>query len=775
VYFVDLAAVTDPALVAPTIAQTMGVQETDDQPVVERLKAYLRHKQQLLLLDNFEQIVDAAPLVEELLVASPHLKVLVTSREVLHLYGEHEVVVPPLAVPDPTRLPSLEQLSQYDAVRLFIERAQAVKADLMLTSANAPVVAEICHRLDGLPLAIELAAARSKLFAPDALLTRLSSRLQVLTGGARTLPARQQTIRATIDWSYHLLDQGERAVFARLGVFMGGCTLESAEAVCNPAGVLPNEVVDGITSLLDKSFLRQVEGSDGEPRFVMLETVREYALERLEASEETDLLRQWHAGYFVALTEAAEPHITGTDQPAWLNRLEAEHDNLRSALTWSHMVSRAEVGLRLAGALWQFWRARGHFSEGRDWLARLLALPHSHGVPAWVRSKALHGAGTLASLQGDYTQAGGLLRESLALYRTLDDKQGMAWALNELGALTYEQYEFGRARSLWEESLALFRVRNDKRGMAEVLDSLGRVVRRLGDYTSATALFQESLKLSREFSNDRGAAIALKSLGNMEWLQGDYGAARSLHEESLALFRRLEDDWGIALSLNHLGLVAREQGEYETARVLFEESLTLRWELGDRRGIALLLHDLSAVAHRLGDQQRAYALLAESLALFRELGNPADIAVALYYLGQVALAQRDTVRAALHFRESLTLLQESGEPLVRGMVLDSLAGVAHADLDLHAQKLTLREELVRLAEVAHVDGNAERAARLLAAAAAMHEAAGIHVGSSQHEDTERVGAAVRAHVSEDVFATAWAEGQAMTMDEAIAYVLNETT
>jgi predicted ATPase/class 3 adenylate cyclase len=775
VYFVDLAAVSDPALVAVTIAQTLGVQETDDQPIVERLKAFLRDKQLLLVLDNFEQIVDAAPLIEQLLVAAPRLKVLVTSRMVLHLYGEHEIIVPPLAIPAPTRLPELEELSRYDAMRLFTDRAQAVKANFILTNANAPAVAEICHRLDGLPLAIELAAARSKLFAPDALLARLSSRLQVLTGGARTLPARQQTIRATIDWSYHLLDQGERALFARLGVFVGGCTFESTEAVCKPAGVLSMDVTDGITSLLDKNLLRQVEGSDGEPRFVMLETIREYALERLEASGKTDLLRQWHADYFLALTEAAEPHIIGTEQAAWHNRLEAEHDNLRSALAWSHAASRAELGLRLAGALWRFWRARGYFNEGRDWLARLFALPHSGDVSAWVRGKALLGAGTFANLQGDYTQAGVLLVESLALCRTLDDKQGTAWALNELGAVAYDQGDRGQARALWEESLALFRERNDKRGMAEVLDKLGRVARERGDYGRATALFQESLNLSRELGYDRGAAIVLKSLGNMAWLQGDYGAARALHKDSLALYSELDDKWGLALSLNRLGLVAREQGDYETARALFEESLALRQGLGNRRGIALVLYDLGTVAHRQGDYQRACALLTESLTQFRELENSIDIAFALHALGHVALARGDTRRAALHFRESLTLLPVSAEPLVHGVVLGILASVTHADLNLHFPRPILCEALSSLAAVAHADGHAERAARLLAAAATVREAAGIHAVPSWQEDTERLDAAVRADLSADVFATAWAEGQAMTMDQAMAYALDERT
>ncbi|MDQ5852217.1 MAG: adenylate/guanylate cyclase domain-containing protein, partial [Chloroflexota bacterium] len=374
VWLVNLAPLTDPALVPATIATTLGVTEVGGQPLVETLQRFLREKHLLLLLDNFEQVLPAAPLVAALLAAAPRLKVLVTSRSILGLYGEHDFLVPPLMLPDPQRLPPLERLSQYEAVRLFIERAQAARADFTVTNENAPAVAEICARLDGLPLAIELAAARIRLFPPQALLQRMSSRLQLLTGGGRNLPARHQTLRATIEWSYSLLDQGEQALFARLGVFAGGCTLEAVEAVCNPEGDLAVDMLEGVASLVDKSLLRQVEGPEGEPRFVMLETIHEYARERLAARGDGEAVRQRHAAYCLHLAEEAAPAVSETHEVTWLNRLEAEHDNLRAALAWS-LGSTGDValGMRLAAALADFWDSRMHMTEGRRWAAAALA------------------------------------------------------------------------------------------------------------------------------------------------------------------------------------------------------------------------------------------------------------------------------------------------------------------------------------------------------------------------------------------------------------------
>ncbi len=375
VWFVPLAAIADPALVIPAIAQPLGVREIPGEPLLTTLQEYLRNKHALLLLDNFEHLTAAAAAVSALLAACPGVQVLVTSREPLRITGERELPVSPLALPDPRQARGLSPgaLLDYSAIRLFVERAQAVKPDFTLTEATAADVIAICRRLDGLPLAIELAAARVRILPPSQLLNRLDTRLKVLTGGNRDLPARQQTLRAAIEWSHELLDPGEQALFAHLAVFSGGCTFEAAEAVCGAAGALQLDVLDGLDSLTQKSLLRPEDGADGETRFTMLETIREYGLERLDATGHAETVRRAHADYFVTLAEAAEPQLTGADQVDWLNRLGAEHDNFRSAMGWLEQGSEIETRLRIAAALWRFWWMRGHLAEGRGWLERALA------------------------------------------------------------------------------------------------------------------------------------------------------------------------------------------------------------------------------------------------------------------------------------------------------------------------------------------------------------------------------------------------------------------
>ena len=370
VFFVPLAALSDPALVLPTIAQTFDVREAAGRSLQEQLQDYLQQKQMLLILDNFEQVIDAAPRITDLLTAAPRLKVLVTSREVLRLSGETDYPVPPLSLPDPKRLPPLELLTQYEAVALFVERALAVKSAFAITDENAPAVAEICYRLDGLPLAIELAAAHTRVLPPQRMLAELSHRFNFLVGGARDLPARQKTLRGTIDWSHALLTGDEQQLFRRLGVFVGGCALEAIEAVCNIENDL--SVLEALESLVGKSLLKQTE-AQGEPRFAMLETIREYARDRLIAAGEDERVRERHRDYFLALAEEAEPKLMGAEQAAWLQRLEEEHENLRAALDWSFVAAGSGGGLRLCGALQRFWSTRGHFSEGREWCVRALA------------------------------------------------------------------------------------------------------------------------------------------------------------------------------------------------------------------------------------------------------------------------------------------------------------------------------------------------------------------------------------------------------------------
>jgi predicted ATPase/class 3 adenylate cyclase len=398
-FFVPLATLTEAELFLPAVAETLGVKEIGEQPLDESLKDYLSERRLLLVLDNFEQVLEAAPAVTELLAGAPGLKVLATSRAPLGLYGEHEFPVPPLSMPDLKRPPPLERLTQYEAVGLFVERAQAVKPDFKVTNDSAPAVAEICVRLDGLPLAIELAAARIKMLPPKAMLQRLGSRLKLLTGGARDLPERQRTLRATIEWSHALLDEGEQLLFARLAVFSGGRTLEAIEAICDTKGDLPVEAFEGVSSLLDKSLLRQEESPEGEPRFVMLETIHEFAREKLQESEEGEEIKTLHAHYFLALAEEAYPELKGANQLDWLGKLETEHDNMRAALSWALERKEAEVALRLGGALWWFWSVRGYHSEGRRWLEAVLAID-GRGSPE-VQAMARAGAGALALEQGD--------------------------------------------------------------------------------------------------------------------------------------------------------------------------------------------------------------------------------------------------------------------------------------------------------------------------------------------------------------------------------------
>jgi predicted ATPase/DNA-binding SARP family transcriptional activator len=467
VFLVELAPIIDPGLVASTIAQRLGIRETGGQPLLESLKEYLREKQLLLVLDNFEHVLAAAPRVAELLTGSPQLQVLVTSRAVLHLRGEQELPVPPLAVPDPKRLPPTPAVSQYAAVELFIQRALNVRPDFAVTDENAPAVAEICARLDGLPLAIELAAARIRLLSPEALLARLERRLPLLTGGARDLPERQQTLRAAIGWSYDLLQEGEQRLFRRLSVFVGGCTLEAAEAVCHAEGELAIDVLDGVASLVDKSLLQQDEtgagwgprtvpaGTEGarahaakrwvaapgagEPRLAMLETIREYGLECLEASGEAVAVRRRHAHFFLGLAEAAEPPLAGADQGKWLARLEREHANLRAALEWLAESGEAEGGLLV----------RGYWSAGRGWLER-----------HW----------------GNDSTAQALLEESLAIFRRLSYQRGIAASPQGMGEVASAQGDAERARTLYEESLALLWESQEKPGIAGVLEGLAKVL-----------------------------------------------------------------------------------------------------------------------------------------------------------------------------------------------------------------------------------------------------------------------------------------------------------
>ena len=587
VFFVALATITDPALVASAIAEPLGVVETGERPLQEGLETYLRDKELLLILDNFEQVPGAAPLVGDLLSACPRLEVLATSRSVLRVYGEQEFAVPPLELPHPGRLPAIDRLSQYEAVRLFIERAKAARPDFSVTDENAPAVAEICMRLDGLPLAIELAAARIKLLPPRAMLERLGSRLKLVTGGARNLPERQRTLRGTIEWSYTLLEEGERALFARLAVFSGGRTLQAIEAICDAKGDLPVDTLDGVSSLLDKSLLRQEEGPEGEPRLVMLETIHEYAREKLEASGEAEEVRRLHAEFFLSLAEEAEPELIGPDQLACLERLEAEHDNMRAALSWS-LEREPATAFRLAGMLARFWEIRSYFSEGSRWVEAALRLsgrPNTITEPA-TRAKLLSEAGTFAYYRADFDHATALHGEALELYRELGDDSGVAFALMCLGA------QYGEK----------------------------------GDHERGAPFFEEALALSRRIGDRRNIVMTLQNLADVERQRGNYERAKTLGMESMALAREMEDKWQLARIVGWVGLLTVFRlDEHDLAEGFLKESLTLNREVGSWEYFAYSLEGFAGLAGAKAQGARAARLWGAAEALRKTIGAPLSI------------------------------------------------------------------------------------------------------------------------------------------------------
>ncbi|TMD64917.1 MAG: tetratricopeptide repeat protein [Chloroflexi bacterium] len=640
VFFVDLAPISDPALVVPTIAQTLGVKEVADHPLLDLVSAFLREKQVLLLLDNFEQVVDAAEQVSALLTACPQLKVLVTSREVLHVRGEQEFAVPTLSLPDPKRLPDLLALSRNEAVALFIQRSQAASPKFQLTTVNATAITEICMRLDGLPLAIELAASRIKLLPPQALLARLDQRLAVLTSGARDMPERHQTLHNTIEWSYHLLDGHEQRLFRRLSVFVGGCTLGAAEAVCTTLGEgdATRSVFDGVASLIDKSFLRQSEPEGQEPRLLMLETIREYGWERLNESGELEETRHAHAAYYLHLAEHIDPHLRSLQQGVWLARLRAEHDNLRAALRWSIDHGEKEMALRLGGALWYFWELCGPWSEGRAFLEQALAA--SEGVAEAVRAKALGGAGVVMGNLGDFEQAMALGQQSLALFRKLGERPGTALSLYGLGTMAWLRGNLEMARSRLVEALTLFRGLDDPWGITSVLISLASVALERGEYARTRALLEESLALAREQADKRGIANALLTWAwLLFWSEREFEQARVMLEESVALFREVGDRELEPLGELLLGFVAFLQGEYSRARALLEESLALFRKMGNQSMITHCLASVAIVAVAQGQLSWGVRLLGAVETVREARGVPRPPVMQGFYEQSLASAR----------------------------------------------------------------------------------------------------------------------------------------
>jgi predicted ATPase/DNA-binding SARP family transcriptional activator len=629
VFFVGLSRLTDPDLVADTVARTLELSE-GGEPVEVELKRFLSQRELLLVIDNFEQLLPAVPMLGELLEAAPGLKVLVTSRALLHLSGEHQYPVPPLDVPELDGTVDPATLAQLPAVSLFVERARALKPGYVLTSNNAGAICKICRRLDGLPLAIELAAARIRLLDADALLARLEQRLPLLTGGGSDTPARQQTLRSTFDWSYDLLSTAEQVLFARFACFAGGSSFDAVEEVCDAA-------LDDIGSLVDKSLLREREGFEGAARFEMLAVLREYALERLESSGDADAILRRHLSYYIRLAERAEPEILGADQVAWLRRLETERDNFRAALAWSIGDGRdLDAGLRLIASLRRAWVARGYLSETRRWLE--LSLDRVEPASTPVRAKALYGLGRVALAQASYDEAIPHLQEAARLSRQLGDVTGLVFALADLASIASAKGDSEAAMRVATEALASAREAQDKVAIAAAQQSLGTALLDRGDFVHARKCLQESLMLRRERGDTRNIANSLVSLGMIASLEGDYEGAVALLEESLGYGRQLENVPIIATALSNIALVSLFENDHERAATLGREALLLSQQIGDKWTIGECLHVFAALAATEGENVRAAKLAGAAEALHESLHFPPS---------RIERAVRDRVASSL--------------------------------------------------------------------------------------------------------------------------------
>jgi non-specific serine/threonine protein kinase len=620
VWIIELVSVSDPGLVPQALAMALGLKGQPGRSLTQSVIEHLANKHLVLVLDNAEHMLaTCAQITEAVLRQCPQVVIIATSRERLATAGEQTYRVPGMSMPDSDRDATAASLAQCESALLFVDRARLNAPHFVITNENAPALASICRRLDGIPLAIELAAARTRSMSVAEVSRRLDQQFRLLTGGSPAAPRRQQTLRGLIDWSYDLLSDTEKTMFQRVSVFSGSWSPEAAEQVCVGEGIEDWRVLDLLTSLADKNLV-VAEVQRGATRYRLLETIHQYARERLNEGSEDARWHGRHLAYFLALAEA-EPRNAEADQDAWLDILEIEHGNMRAALAWSAATEGyAEPGLRLAVALWWYWLVRGHLGEGRDWLSRLLAAgPRGQTSP--TRANALTGAGELARHQGDYAAARTLHEEGLALQRELGDRRGVATSLINLGGVAYDQGDYAAARALLQESLAAFRELGDPRGIATSLHNLGELASKQGDDSVAQALYEESLAMWRDQGDRWGIATSLTCLGKVSFERGDHPAARALAEESLAIQRELGDRPGIATSLCDLGRVAREQKDLLGARRLLNESLTIRWELGDRPGIADSLEGLACVASAAGGPGRAARIWGMAERLRDEIGS----------------------------------------------------------------------------------------------------------------------------------------------------------
>ena len=742
VWFVDLAALNDPALLTSTIIDALGIKEESKKSTEETLTEFLKGKEILILLDNCEQLIDAcAGLAERLLTSCPKLKIIATSREALNCEGEKTYRIPPLAVPDPKSYNTPEELTKFESVRLFIERALTVNPDFRVNNENASALAEICSRLDGIPLAIELAAARTKVLTLAQIYTRLDNRFSLLTGGKRTALPRQQTLRALIDWSYDLLSEDEKLLWSRLSVFSGGWTLEAAEEICSDERISKSLILDLMSQLTEKSVITYDESKD---RYRILESLKQYGIEKLTDRHEIYLR---HLNYFLGLSEKAEPELRGESARIRMDMIDADHSNLISAIDWSVSNDIADKGAKIAAAIGEFWNTTGQYSTG-------------------IR-----------------------INENILRSSGLSDRSSKIKVLIWLCVYKYNQGEYEEVRNYSEECLSLSKTSGDKKGIADSLQSLGNLTTNQGDYEQAKQYFEESYSIKKEFGDKRGMASNMNSLGCIATFQGDYEQARKYHEESLAFNEEVGSKIGSAISMGNLGLISFNQGNYELARKYYEESLKIRKELGNKKGIANYLHNLGGVVYTQGDLDQAKKYFEESLAVRKDIGDRIGMADSMNNLGGVMYTQGDLDEAKIYFEESLIVRKEIGDKSGMADSMNNLGSIARHQKDhelarkYHEDSLALKKEigdkpglantLIYLARLFELNDNHFNAVRLLYAAEFAVKSMGTVFDINAEKEKNELTARLNELLSDEEFARYREEGEKMTIEQAVALALRK--
>mgnify|MGYP002079012697 CR=1 FL=1 len=781
VWFLELAAISDPDYLPIAMMNIFGLKEEMNIEPEKTLTDYLKNKEILIILDNCEHLIEAcAEISVKLLSSCPELKIIATSREVLNIPGEQIFKIPPLSQPDPKKKDTPDQLTQYESVRLFIERAMAVNPKFRVNNKNAPAIAGICSNLDGIPLAIELAAARIRVLSPEKIFERLDDMFNLLTGGVRTALPRQQTLKALIDWSYDLLTEEEKILWSRLSVFSCGFTLEAAEEICSDEIIKKNDILDLLSALSEKSIIIYDES---KVRYKLLDSIRQYGKEKLQMENK---IFSKHLDYFLQLSLSAKPELKSINLKEWLDLLEADHNNFLSAIEWGIKNEEAEKGAIVAVALGKFWEIRGQYSTGIKILE--IILNKSYDLSKNTKANILNLTGNLNRYQGNYENAGRFFEESLTLFREAEDKMGISTTVNNLGNLAYSQGKFELAQKFFEESMAIKKEIGDKMGVAGSMNNLGGVAFSTGKYEEARMFYEDSLAIRKEIGDKQGVSASLNNLGGLELYRGNFEQSKKYFEESLEIKREIGDKKGIAASLGNVGSVAKTQGDFELTKKIYEESLAVFREIGDKQGIANFLNNLGDLVSLQRENEQAIKFYEESLAIFREIGEKQGIATSLSNLGKVLISTGDFEPAKNSLEESLTISRKIGDKHGIALSLYGLGNLAFFQRDnVKAKrfieecvlirndigdKAGITESINKLGIIEFRIGDFVKAIKFLSVSEKFFETYRDVFDKQDKDLKDETIERLRENLSDEYFKKYREEGEKMTLEDACQLVVN---